>query len=1103
MGGVSRSAFQVGSGHVIAVALLTLSVFGVYYISTGAGTIANSSPECSDLVMLFARGSSSNPQGLNLNNPFSKEFEKGIPDPNNPAKTIGAEEVPGAFFRWMETRIKADYKHIDYKAMSIHNSARGWSIQGYPAVGIFSGSGINNMFDAELSWYPAGQYRGSVDSGAHELAGQVNYETERCPNQRIVVGGYSQGAHVVHEALKLIPENQRNVIDDVVLFGDPKFIGAEYNKYNLLDTPKAYPWHRGTADLRERGLADAEIPYVPDDMKYKTISWCHEDDFVCTGLSGLSWALTNHELPSNDNSFWKSPSAALGDGHTRYPEFGIPEATEEIMSNLKPYLAALEVSRGGIDPKVDPSRKIYDGTLVNNRPIDLMFAFNKTGGIDDAFYQYSFNLQNIINQDKSNFTNITTGSVMYTDMAGGSGVNQSYVAAYTQVPNQLSTKTSNMFNWSPYIYGGLGGGGDYPENHGMAIERASMQASWRSGAIKHIVLFAERPATEQWSFNMCDSMTASQLPINLPTRCLPGSTFSATSQSVYCESVLLVTLGSQCSLPNGSTQPHIIARNLAEEVKLARSKGFVVDIIQPHEARTGIQGWEPQKVSAQLKNLAESTGGLYLKYGTFDEPAMRDAIWQILNHQPRLMDVRTYLPGTNLNFLEGKALTQPLQPVLELAQGAYSQLTVAPVIGARSYGWDYDSNGVIDVLSEGPAAGFSPQTPMGSSSFASVTAYSGSSGTSSVLATTYVPYTVVTSSAGPVYAPIAGDGLAELTIARDSNGGADIAWSTGGLRAQDLVIIIDPLSGLPLSSIPALQGVYHLSDVVAGRIVELRLISTGTESDIQQVTVPMLPEIPLPVVVPEAPLQPTGDPQPGMDETLQPQVPPIQDTADPQQDMSPDTAPTENTQPTNQPDIQAPSDQSIPGTIVSPVEVPTTDAPIDTESPGNAIDVPDTPPPTPVVTVDATPSPEPALEVPVSAPKEPTVDVGPTQGPATVGIGSSSPAAIPVVVNGPAVSREAEQSSATYVQQTPAPQTTEPDAITVVAGEQDVKTNPQGEVGGVNEVNQLLKGENVGKQPKAEQGSGISWLLIIGISIGVLVFILLGVFVLKRSDDES
>src|SRR5688500_10655169 len=82
------------------------------------------SSTCADILFVFTRGSSSNPDSLFLDDPYGTNFS-------------AKEEVPGAFFRSMKTQLENNYPHTTYKAVPVHNFENLYSINGYKAVGIF------------------------------------------------------------------------------------------------------------------------------------------------------------------------------------------------------------------------------------------------------------------------------------------------------------------------------------------------------------------------------------------------------------------------------------------------------------------------------------------------------------------------------------------------------------------------------------------------------------------------------------------------------------------------------------------------------------------------------------------------------------------------------------------------------------------------------------------------------------------------------------------------------------------------------------------------------------------------------------------------------
>ena len=76
--------------------------------------------------------------------------------------------------------------------------------------------GVNN-YPADVQDFLAG---GSV-TGSQNMAALIAQAMTQCPQTKLCVSGYSQGAQVAHNAANLITPAQTNFINSVVLFGDP------------------------------------------------------------------------------------------------------------------------------------------------------------------------------------------------------------------------------------------------------------------------------------------------------------------------------------------------------------------------------------------------------------------------------------------------------------------------------------------------------------------------------------------------------------------------------------------------------------------------------------------------------------------------------------------------------------------------------------------------------------------------------------------------------------------------------------------------------------------------------------------------------------------
>nr|WP_269327656.1 cutinase family protein [Kineosporia mesophila] len=133
-----------------------------------------------------------------------------------------------------------------------------------------------------LSTTPGDAFFGaSADEGVRLLVGELNVAARKCPQQRSIVMGYSQGALVAGDALigasvrdagrdeaELTPTAAGN-IDAVVLYGDPRFVGRE--PFNVGDYDSTVDGMM--TDPRPAGALDAFVDRLRD--------YCVADDFVC------------------------------------------------------------------------------------------------------------------------------------------------------------------------------------------------------------------------------------------------------------------------------------------------------------------------------------------------------------------------------------------------------------------------------------------------------------------------------------------------------------------------------------------------------------------------------------------------------------------------------------------------------------------------------------------------------------------------------------------------------------------------------------------------------------------------------------------------------
>jgi cutinase len=108
--------------------------------------------------------------------------------------------------------------------------------------------------------YPANDdYHGSSSAGSADASAHIQDTVASCPNTKIVLGGYSQGATVIDLASTALPAPVADHVAAVALFGEPTsgFSSALYGGQPL---PAISPLYGG-----------------------RTISLCAPDDPICSG----------------------------------------------------------------------------------------------------------------------------------------------------------------------------------------------------------------------------------------------------------------------------------------------------------------------------------------------------------------------------------------------------------------------------------------------------------------------------------------------------------------------------------------------------------------------------------------------------------------------------------------------------------------------------------------------------------------------------------------------------------------------------------------------------------------------------------------------------
>ncbi len=138
----------------------------------------------------------------------------------------------------------------------------------YPAPG------IESFLNAKFPFFPGG-YRKSVSSGVDQLEQEL-LDRSHCEDQKIVLGGFSQGAHVIGDALEVVASygGIESRVVGIGMFGDPKFNPDSYAAHGTYQAPQ----HNRL--LNSGGILGSRDEF-PGFFEDRLQSWCRYMDGIC------------------------------------------------------------------------------------------------------------------------------------------------------------------------------------------------------------------------------------------------------------------------------------------------------------------------------------------------------------------------------------------------------------------------------------------------------------------------------------------------------------------------------------------------------------------------------------------------------------------------------------------------------------------------------------------------------------------------------------------------------------------------------------------------------------------------------------------------------
>lgn len=352
-------------------------------------------------------------------------------------------EESGKFFGEIRSRLPSPGWTI-----AEHEAGEGDGYEGhdYKAAGELG----DLAYAATISDETNGVYYESVNDGVAEVLAYLNDRASACPDEQWILGGYSQGAHVIGNVLRhsSLSQSARDHIAFVTFFGDPKF--QQRNAF-FACTGHNDPWVRGSVSCLSFGgaLLRGNPKYVPDDLRDRIGSWCNSGDPVCD-------ADLDHLLSSGV--------------HSEYPKDAIPDAALEAVEHLR--------ERNPSRPDSEFNLRVEPLT-VGTAGLDVSVLVDTTGSMSPYVGSAQSSALSIA-QKVFEQPNGRVSLVQYKDH-GDSLVSQ------IEVP---FTRSAAAFQAGVDVLGAAGGG-DTPEAVNSAFMTAFNDLSWQFGATKIAVVIAD------------------------------------------------------------------------------------------------------------------------------------------------------------------------------------------------------------------------------------------------------------------------------------------------------------------------------------------------------------------------------------------------------------------------------------------------------------------------------------------------------------------------------------------------------------------------------------------------------------------------------------
>jgi cutinase len=201
-----------------------------------------------------------------------------------------------------------DVIYQSYQQLRSELAANGQTIDAeavqYPAAPVPVEGGLGGWLD----------FLGSVGDGKDATAKQFKAFTDKCPNSKVVLAGYSQGAMVIHRNLYDLADDQHVAAVLLIADGDRLPTDTTFNMGSAAVVPSGVP-NVGKGVAQEHSfLASTDTSMLPPEIGARTVSVCDVGDPVCdydpdtTNMSPAEIAIHTSYVPTASGAHaWGAP----------------------------------------------------------------------------------------------------------------------------------------------------------------------------------------------------------------------------------------------------------------------------------------------------------------------------------------------------------------------------------------------------------------------------------------------------------------------------------------------------------------------------------------------------------------------------------------------------------------------------------------------------------------------------------------------------------------------------------------------------------------------------------------------------------------------------